>query len=607
MKHTHTFLIFFLFYTSILSASALKNQLAGHASPYLAMHGDDPVAWQDWSDDVLVQAKQQGKMIFISSGYFACHWCHVMQKESYKNKEIAAILNTQFIPVKVDRELLPALDQHLIDFVQRTQGSAGWPLNVFLTPEGYPLVGMTYVTTISFKKVLTGLAALWEKDTVKPRDLARRALLKMSFEKEQANSTVSESFSSNRLNQKLIENTYRIADEFMGGFGQQSRFPMAPQLKVLLLKQAAEPDDRLKTFLRLTLDQMADIGLRDHLAGGFYRYTVDPQWLEPHYEKMLYTQAQLIEIYLLAADVLDRPDYRKVVIDTLEFVLHTMQGQQGAYIASFSAVDDKGIEGGYYLWPEEELVNVLNEEELKLARPYWILEGDHDIDEGYLPKRGVAISLIAKKENLTELEVLNSLNQSRHKLMQARSKRILPVDDKELAGWNGLLLMAFSKTAMRLNDQRYTEKAQALKNILFNQLWDGKEIFRAKSKGEFVGSAALSDYAYMAYGLSEWIKLAGTDSDKEMFEAIIATAWQRFYLGKGWQQSDQALLPGMSIDAAEADGALPSAVALLIKLSLDSKDPKIKALAEKAKEQTKVTIEETPFWYASHAQLFLVN
>lgn len=602
--------ISFYLFTALLVCSgvsqALENQLADHASPYLAMHGQDPVVWQDWSADVIEQAKKENKIIFISSGYFACHWCHVMQRESYQDENIAKLLNSSFIPVKVDRELLPALDKHLIDFVQRTQGSAGWPLNVFLTPEGYPLVGLTYSPPTGFQELLSRLTALWKKDADNARDVSRRALLKMAIEKDQLINT-SRQYTAEQLRDRFFDSVFRGADEMSGGFGLQSRFPMAPQLKVLLNLQAKHPDDRLKNFLRLTLDQMADNGMRDHLAGGFFRYTVDPQWQEPHYEKMLYTQALLVEVYLMAADILQRPDYQKVATDTLNFVLAAMQGKQGAYIASFSAVDDKGVEGGYYLWLDEVLQQTLGPDVLKLARRYWLMEGLHDVDEGYLPKRGVSTALLAKETEQPEGQVLAMLAFAQKQLLAARAQRVLPVDDKELAGWNGLMLAAMAKAAQRLKSDHYRQAALTLKSHLFSRLWDGTQVFRAKKGTKIVGKASLSDYVYLASGLDAVIKLDANEQDKALLAQLISTAWQRFHLKKGWQQSDTMLLPGMAVDKATEDGALPSAVAMLIKLSLESPDPKIKALAEKALEQSAVVIEDAPFWYASQAELLFTQ
>ncbi len=298
---------------------ALTNQLIEHPSPYLAMHGDDPVQWQEWGEEALERARKENKLLFISSGYFACHWCHVMQRESYRNPQVAAFLNRHFIPVKVDRELQPALDAHLIEFVRRTRGHAGWPLNVFLTPAGYPLYGLTYSPKAQFSALLLRLEGAWDKQPEQLTEMARRAALEM--EESKPASADGGVIDSRKLQQGLVTMALAMGDDLVGGFGAQNRFPMAPQWLVLLDVQASSKDEDLQALAQLTLDQMANLGLRDHLQGGFFRYTVDPAWQTPHFEKMLYTQALLSRLYIRAAHLFDRPDYLQVAADTLDFTL----------------------------------------------------------------------------------------------------------------------------------------------------------------------------------------------------------------------------------------------------------------------------------------------
>ncbi len=303
--------------------AALLNELRDHPSPYLAMHGADPVHWQIWGPDALERARSENRLLFISSGYFACHWCHVMQRESYQNPETAALLNRHFIPVKIDRELQPALDAHLIEFVQRTRGSAGWPLNVFLTPEGYPLLGMTYERPTAFRELLGKLQNAWSRESDKLKGMALKASEQMARSRSPA---AVEPVDPQGLRRRLVASALELGDDLQGGFGRQNRFPMAPQLSVLLDSLRPQPNPELHAFLELTLDQTATQGLRDHLAGGFFRYTVDQGWQIPHFEKMLYTQAQLILLYIKAADVLERTDYLDVARDTVEFVVREMAG-----------------------------------------------------------------------------------------------------------------------------------------------------------------------------------------------------------------------------------------------------------------------------------------
>jgi len=363
----------------------LSNQLKQHPTPYLALHGNDPVQWQDWGPDVVKRAKAENKLIFISSGYFSCHWCHVMQRESYSDKGVASLLHGLAIPVKVDRELQPALDSWLIDFTQRTTGRAGWPLNVFLTPDGYPLVGASVAGITSLLPILEQLQTRWQESEKYLRTTALSAFKSMQPAPQSHSGERPEPGMNKILAQLVIRQAMQNADDTAGGFGEQNKFPMSPQLKNLIELQASFPDEKLAEFLKLTLNQMARLGLRDHVGGGFFRYTVDPAWDTPHFEKMLYDNAQLIEIYLRAAQVFDQPAYLEVARDTLDFVLNVLRDTHGGYFASLSAVDDKDVEGGYYLWQTEELQSTLSKKEFKVVSAIWgtigvpHLEGGHHV------------------------------------------------------------------------------------------------------------------------------------------------------------------------------------------------------------------------------------
>lgn len=576
---------------------ALQNQLNQHPSPYLAMHGDDPVLWQDWGPDVLDLARAQNKMIFISSGYFSCHWCHVMQRESYKSAQVAQYLNEHFIPVKIDRELHGALDSYLIDFLERTQGQGGWPLNIFLTPEGYPLIGATYVPPDRFMTLLQRLHGHWRDEPSQTRNLARRALLELMSKKVLQDIP---KMLPEELADALVKQALSVADPMQGGFGQTNRFPMTPQLSALLRIQSVRSHPTLSEFLELTLDSMANEGLRDQLGGGFYRYTVDPSWQTPHYEKMLYTQAQLAEIYMNAAKILNRPDYLEVARDTLDFVIREMSGEQGGMVASFSAVDEQGEEGGNYLWELEQLDELLCERDRKIAVMHWRLHGP-DATFGVLPRKGLGTEEIAAELALDPNLVVERIPQIKQILLEARAKRALPVDYKELAGWNGLMLAAFSRGAMELGDGGYAVAAQQIRDFLVNQLWNGEQLYRAKSDKKPIGKASLADYAYVAYGMAYYARLSGSAEDTRLFQQILYKAWQRFYDTTGWRLSDEALIPGMGSEFALGEGALPSPSAVILQLSSQIIDPVLEKKVSQAITHSRRKAQSEPFWYAGHA------
>lgn len=590
-----------------LPADTLHNQLSDHPSPYLAMHGADPVAWQDWGPGPVAQARETGKLMFVSSGYFSCHWCHVMQQESYRDPQIAAQLNRHFIPVKLDRELHSALDAFLIDYVEQTTGQAGWPLNVFLTPEGYPLIGATYLPPERFSELLARITRVWTDERGRMRNLARRTLLQLRLNELDA---ASEPLSANAMRQLLLQQALQLGHPLEGGFGEQSRFPMAPQLLALLDLQAKVTDARLAEFLQLTLDNIAAFGLRDHLGGGFFRYTVDPGWRIPHFEKMLYTQALLADVFMRAAEVFDREDYAEVARDTLHFVAREMQGPQGAFVASFSAVDGDGKEGGVYLWSVDQLHALLGEADAALAGRHWSMLDISPFDEGHLPLRGESSDRMAILLGRDAAVLDAHLHKLRLNLLTARARRALPVDHKELAGWNGLMLAAFSKAARHWGDPVYEHAAWKIRSFLSRQLWNGSSLNRAISKGadgsaRAVGAASLADYAYVAYGVAEYAKLSGDPRDSAFVKVLLSLAWQRFHGPGGWRMDDQALIPGMTAQAALREGALPAPSAVLIRLATQSGNPEFVEKGVAAAELGRPQAQAAPFWYAGHIAALL--
>ncbi|MFV1993764.1 MAG: thioredoxin domain-containing protein, partial [Acidiferrobacterales bacterium] len=453
----------------------LVNQLKNHTSPYLALHGEDPVAWQDWSENAVTLARKQNKLLYLSIGYFSCHWCHVMQQESYRNPKIAAFLNKHFIPVKIDRELEPALDARMIEFVEQTRGMGGWPLNVFITPDGYPLYAVLYEPPGNFQEILKKLNDLWVKD---PEELKNLALDHVQTAKGPGAPRIEKDKVKTYLD-RLVMGVRGYADSLNGGFGEQSKFPSVPQLTFLVDYVKQTDDARLKEILVLTLDQMATLGLRDHLAGGFFRYTVDPGWTTPHFEKMLYDNAQLASIYLQASQLLKRPDYQLVAVDTLDFLLAGMRDKQGAFIASLSAVDDKGIEGGNYLWSKDQLKKILSAKEYQVFLLAWSIRDAPPFDQGYLPITGSPIREIAKTTGLKLDDVEKLLQRAKVKLLEQRNKRNLPRDTKLLAGWNGLALKALSETAKVTESVKFKNAAQEVRDYIINNLWDGDSLKRS--------------------------------------------------------------------------------------------------------------------------------
>ena len=590
---------------SVVAAAPLANQLRQHPSPYLALHGNDPVAWQEWNASSVEQARRTGKLLYLSIGYFSCHWCHVMQRESYQNAEIAAYLNVNFIPIKVDRELEPALDARLIEFSEKTRGQAGWPLNVFVTPQGDPLYATLYHPPQEFLAILKRIEHLWRNDRARLAELARTEAVKPRGPgKPQVNAKAAQALAA-----QLVTEALKQADSMQGGFGEQSKFPQFPQLSFLLTQYERSKDARLKEFLLLTLDAIARNGLHDHLGGGFFRYAVDPSWQTPHFEKMLYDNAQLASLYLDAARQFGREDYRQVALRTLDFMLSEMRAPSGAFIASLSALDDKGVEGGYYLWSEAELEKLLTRDERDIYRLHAGMTEAAPFEAGYLPLYSLSVTEIAKRRQQSPAEIEKLIVSAQEKLRTARAKRELPRDTKELAAWNGLALAAFAKAAHTTKEPRYREAAQKLRNFLATQLWDGKALARSLLQGEPSGKVALEDYAYVALGLSEWATLTGEAVDYNLAKSVVGSAWKRFYGPKGFRLEENSLLVAEVGQDVLSDGPMASPSAVLaqtsLRLATKTQDATLRRQALSALNSGANVIRDNLFWHATPVNVLL--
>jgi len=580
----------------------LRNRLADSPSPYLAMHGHDPVHWQQWGAEAWRAAKRENKLLFVSSGYFACHWCHVMQREIFRDPQIAAMLNRDFIPVIVDRELQPALDARLIDFVERTRGQAGWPLNVFITPEGYPLVGTVYLPRDRFAGLLQKLARQWQEKGEKLAALAREAGATRTLAPLKLPQSVARDLGE-RYARALRHQALTLADEMSGGFGEQGKFPNAPQLRVLLAEVDPRADARLAGFLRLTLDRMASRGLRDHLSGGFFRYTVDPDWRLPHFEKMLYDNALLASLYLQAAEVFNMPRYREVARETLDFVLRTFAVSGGGYAASLSAVDAQGVDGGYYLWPEKTLERLLTPRELAVARLHWGLEGTPELDAGFHLRINEPLDSVARELKLSPAVVRRLHDSARRKLLAARSRRSLPRDDKIIAGWNGLLLSALAQAARLPGGAKYRAAGQRLLAFLVTRMIRDGRLIRALAGGHAVGEAGIEDYAYVIRGLEDWRRSVDPAMDTAMLQKLLDRAWQDFFGPDGWRLSRQSWLKAGQGEPVLADEVMPSPSALILDATLKGLAGARWKRAYRLLGAGEEVVLASPFWYATHIEV----
>ncbi|MGV6859959.1 MAG: thioredoxin domain-containing protein [bacterium] len=560
------FLNFLLILGLAFSQLAVANSLKENPSPYLALHGNDPVDWQEWGTAPLEQARKEDKLIFVSVGYFACHWCHVMQRESFSDPAVAKVLNEHFVSIKVDRELNPVLDQRLMTFLQATSGRGGWPMNVFLTPDGHPLVGIVYRPKDSFLQLLDSLQERWKSDRAGLQLAAEEVdqlLAESQIDGQQPVAGKKVADLADRYRKDVMD----LGDHLEGGFKGQTRFPYAPQLQALLDMNHRTPHDGELEFLRLTLDQMLGKGLRDHVGGGFFRYTVDPGWETPHYEKMLYTNAMLARLLFDAAATLNRPEYQDVAVETLRFMDREMSAQGGAFVASLSAVDDQNIEGGYYHWTQDELKRILTESELDFVNVAWGMLRQ-DGDDGLLPIKVRNNAALREDFGLNENALEKRVEAIRGKLLAYREKhRVQPRDTKRLTGWNGLALSALARGMEQT--RLFKKRGNALAEFLADTVWDGTQLQKAvDSKNQGLGKAALEDYAYASKGLLDWGLATGNSHFVTVGQAMVNSAWEKFFTAKGWLEKEGVLLPSVVYQRHIRDQTLYSPEAVLLRSTL---------------------------------------
>ncbi|MDB6112839.1 MAG: hypothetical protein JWR69_4589 [Pedosphaera sp.] len=571
---------------------AHTNRLAHEKSPYLLQHQYNPVDWYAWGEDAFAKARQENKPIFLSIGYSTCHWCHVMERESFENEDIARYLNENFVSIKVDREERPDVDKIYMTFVQATSGQGGWPLNSFLTPDLKPFFGGTYFPPESkygrpsFLDLLKQIHQLWD---TRPGDVAASAL-QLHGQLEQMNAKAATNDVS--LNRTAIahaaaqfKETY---DPRNGGFGDAPKFPQPSQPAFLLRHGVHANDQEAVRMVLNTCDHMAAGGIHDQLGGGFARYSVDAHWLVPHFEKMLYDNAQLVNLYLDAYLVSGESRYADTARDIIRYVLRDMTHPEGGFYSAEDA-DSEGKEGKFYCWTRAELAKLLTPEEFNVTvRYYGITEQGNFVDHSDpspLPSQNI-LSLVEPNLPKADEPLLQS---AKAKLFAARAQRVRPhLDDKVLASWNGLMLGAVARAYAVLGDESY--RAAAEKNLAFLQakLWDpkSKTLFHRWRDGQRDTVQLQQAYAYLLAGV---IDLYEATLDPQHLDFAIALAdgmIARFYdreHGGFWQSAGS---PDLILRVKEDyDGAEPSgnsvAVLALLKLGAITERAEYKQAAEK--------------------------
>jgi uncharacterized protein YyaL (SSP411 family) len=536
-----------------LTEAAHTNRLSGENSPYLLQHAHNPVDWYSWGEEAFDKARRENKPIFLSIGYSTCHWCHVMAHESFEEEETAEIMNRDFVNIKIDREERPDIDRVYMTFVQATTGGGGWPMSVWLTPDLKPFVGGTYFPPEDryghpgFKKVLSRIANAWKENGANLAEQGGK-ILDALRESQAAQSALTTPMDSHAV-QIAYEQFARTFDPKYGGFGTAPKFPRPVALNFLSNLSAQDPrsesgEHALEVVL-FTLRKMAAGGMHDHIGGGFHRYSVDRYWHVPHFEKMLYDQAQLATAYLDAFQITHDEQYADVARDILDYVARDMTSPEGGFFSAedadspVAAVDQsidpdrtplqKNAEGAFYVWTDKEIDDSLGAD-AEVFKFHFGVQVHGNAPEGSDPHeelRGKNVLIerhtladTAKKFGQTEAEARQVLSRSRQSLFKLRAKRPRPhLDDKIIAGWNGLMISAFARGAQVLDQSRYLQIATRGAAFLRKNLYEAAAtlLYRSYRQGHGNVEAFADDYAFVIQGLIdlyetsfdvEWLKFA---------------------------------------------------------------------------------------------------
>ncbi len=536
------------------------NRLIHSNSPYLLSHAHNPVDWFPWGTEGLEKAKAEDKPIFLSIGYAACHWCHVMERESFENPDIAATLNEHFVPIKVDREERPDLDHIYMTFTQAMTGHGGWPMSVFLTPDLKPFFAGTYFPPEDayghpgFKRLITELSRGYREQRLQIGESSREIFKEVQKHLEHSAPPI-------LLTKAIIDTAVRAhmrnVDDLHGGFGVQPKFPHPFELSLLLLRYQQTKDVTYLNAATLSLDSMANGGIYDQVGGGFARYSTDRQWLVPHFEKMLYDNAFLVSTYANAWRITKKELYQRVVRETLDWMLREMRSPEGGFYSSLDA-DSEGVEGKFYVWTIDEIKSILDSESAELVIKHYRLTPDGNFEHHNI--------LFVETDFFDD-----KLQTAKQKLLTARNKRIRPLtDDKILTSWNGMAINALCEGYRVTGDEQYMKVAKRAAEFVRNNCYTINRLVHSWREGKHSDGEFLEDYAFFISGL---IALYQVDT----IEDHQNTAWLTWAI----ELADRAIAQFQSTDGTfylrpsgeadlilrpkeETDNAIPSAGSVMI-------------------------------------------
>lgn len=514
------------------------NRLVNESSPYLLQHAHNPVDWFPWGEEALQKAKDENKPILVSIGYAACHWCHVMERESFEDEATAAVMNANFINIKIDREERPDLDHIYMDAVQVMTGSGGWPLNVFLTPECKPFYGGTYFPPTeafnrpSWKNLLHGIAeAFREKpDEIfsQAENLTEHLINANSFGQSIQKDGSGDVLSKDKLH-LVFENIMKSADENDGGFGKAPKFPQTFTIHNLLTYFSLFKNEKALKQACLSLDKMIQGGIYDQVGGGFARYSTDREWLVPHFEKMLYDNALLVTVISEAFQLTHKKLYKRTIKQTIDYIKREMLSPENGFYAALDA-DSEGIEGKYYVWHYDEVKELLGED-AELICEFYDITHEGNWEEKNILHLPISLEQFAKNKNIPEEEWASSVQQANSTLLAERNKRIRPqLDDKILLGWNALMNTSLSKAYAALGDESYKELAVKNMKFILSKFRKGAtdSFFHTYKNNVAKNPAFLDDYACLIQALIHLQEITGNMEYLDQAQKLTAFVIENF-------------------------------------------------------------------------------
>ena len=596
---------------STSSKSENMNKLKFSSSPYLLQHAHNPVHWQEWGEEALSMAKAQNKPLIISIGYAACHWCHVMEHESFSDNEVADFMNENFICIKVDREERPDIDQIYMDAVHLINGQGGWPLNAFALPDGKPFFAGTYFNKKRWMDVMKQISDLYKNEYVKIEEYANELTLGINKNPLEITGNSESKMITTDDYIKLKDQWMAQFDDKLGGFTRAPKFPLPTSWEFLLQYYYFTNDKEALSAVEVTLDEMAKGGIYDQIGGGFARYSVDAEWRVPHFEKMLYDNAQLVSLYSHAYQITQKKRYKEVVKETLEFIEREMTDKDGGCYSSLNA-DSEGVEGKFYVWSYDEFLDLFEGDERELLINYYQITKNGNWEDGINILLPVSSKEDFAEKQSVDLDTFESiLLGANDKLMQNRDKKERPsTDNKVLTAWNGLMIKGYCDAYKAFGKDEYLEKALSIASFIKdNMIKKDGELLRNYMDGKASISGFHDDYAIFAEACIEIYSVTFDKHWLELSKQLTEYCIDHFYdseFGMFYYTSDEnEMLVARKFELS--DNVIPSSNSImanvLFKLSYYYNNSSYSDILTRMVSHEIGNVEKSAIWYANWASV----